>query len=213
MIAPNMPPPRRRGGLVPVLVLAVVATLLAGAAVWLFLAADSTADRADRATAEAVRDGREARRLTESVDPDNIALTDPDATTEVTDQLRTVIERTFSYDHADLDATARAVDRYLTDTARCQHDQIFEQVRELAPAQRIVMRTAVRQLALVRLTGEGAEALVFVDQSSTRGDTDRSVAAEAQFAIQARLDGDTWQVTRLDFFDQPLVDGERPMEC
>ena len=213
MIAKNLPPAPRRGGLVPVLVLVVVAVLLVGAAVWLFLAADSAADRADRAAAEAARDNREARRLTEGVDPDNLALTDAEATTEATGQLRVAIERTFSYDHADLDATARAVDRYLAGAARCQHDQFFGEVRELAPAQRIVLRTAVRQLALVRLTGDEAEALVFVDQSSTRGDTNSSVAAEAQFAIQARLDGDTWQVTRLDFFGQPQVSGRQPAEC
>ena len=216
MIAPRQPPyPPRRSGVVPVVVLVAVAAVLAGAAVWLFTSAGSTSAEARQVSAEAERTEREARRLTE--DTGNRALTDTDATAEVTEQVRTAIEATFSYDHADLDATTRAVDRYLTDEARCQYDAVFEQVRELAPAQRIVMTTGVRDIALSQLTGSDdgaeAEALVFVDQSVTRQGASRSTPAQAQFRLTARLDGDTWQLTSLDFLGQSLVNGDATLTC
>jgi Mce-associated membrane protein len=210
---PTPPPPPRPAGRAPLFVLVAVAVLLAGAAVGLFVAAGSTAEDADRLAAQAERTQRAADRLSEDVDTANRALTDTEITTAVTDQLRTAVELTFSYDHADLDATARAVDRYLTGEARCVYDQVFAQVKALAPAQRIVLRTTVREIALARLSGEEAEALVFIDQSSSRGDTGNSVAAQAQFTVYARLDGDTWQLTRLDFFDQPMVGGGPPPDC
>lgn len=202
--------PRRR--LLPVFVLVAVALVLAGAAGWMFVAAGSTSADADRAAAGAARAEREVRRLAGDADTGNRALTDADASAEVTDQLRTAVERVFSYDHADLDATARAVDRYLTGDARCAYDVMFGQVREAAPAQRIVLRTEVRELALAELTGEEARALVFIDQTVSRGGGAPS-SASAQFQLTARLDGDTWQVTSLDFFDQPLATGQEPPKC
>lgn len=209
---PPLPPPPRSGRAAVVALLAV-AVLLAGAAVWLFVWAGSTAGDADRLTEQARRTERAAGRLTEDVDTANRALVETERTADVTGQLRTAIERTFSYDHADLDATLRAADRYLTGTARCQYDAIFAQVRAQAPAQRIVLEAAVRELALVRLTGEEAEALVFIDQTSTRGDLGRGTSAAAQFAVQAQLNGDTWQLTSLDFFGQEPAPGGQEPEC
>ena len=184
--------PRRRGAtqLSVAIVLAVVAVVLAGLAVWF------------RGEADSLGSGDA-----------NSALTDSAGTSEVLGQLKTTIEETFSYNYTDLASTQKAVDGALTGKARCEYDQLFGQVKQLAPKQKIIMITAVREIALVRLDGDRAEALVFIDQSSTRVDVNNSVAGEAQFSVQARRDGETWKITEFNMFDQPLVNGQPAPKC
>lgn len=184
--------PRRRAAtqLTVAVVLTVIAVVLAGLAIWF---------------------RGEATGL-ESVDH-NTALTDSAGTSEVVGQLKTAIEQTFSYNYTDLAATQKAVDETLTDKARCEYDQLFGQVKEQAPKQKIVMVTAVRDIALVRLDGDRAVALVFIDQSSTRVDVNNSVAGEAQFAVHAQREGEHWKITEFNMFDQPLVNGKPAPKC
>ncbi len=184
--------PRRRGAtqLSVAVVLVVVAVVLAGLAVW-FRGESTDLESADH----------------------NTALTDSATTSEVLGQLKSAIEQTFSYNYTDLGSTQKAVDDTLTGKARCEYDQLFGQVKKLAPKQKIVMVTAVRDIALVRLDGDRAEALVFIDQNSTRVDVNNSVAGEAQFAVLAHRDGDHWKITEFNMFDQPLVNGQPAPTC
>jgi Mce-associated membrane protein len=184
--------PRRRAGrqLSVAVVLTVLAIVLAGLAVW-FRGEASDLDSADH----------------------NTALTDSGTTSEVVGQLKSAIEQTFSYNYTDLDSTQKAVDDTLTDKARCEYDQLFGQVKQLAPKQKIVMVTAVRDISLIRLDGDRAEALVFIDQNSTRVDVNNSVQGEAQFAVHAQRQGDHWKITAFDMFDQPLLNGKPAPKC
>ncbi|HEX2132533.1 MAG TPA: hypothetical protein VHH15_13340 [Actinophytocola sp.] len=170
--------------------LALVAVLVAGLAFWF------------RGEALALDSG-----------DDNTALTDSATTSEVIGQLTSAVEDTFSYNYTDLASTQQAVETVLTGKARCEYDQLFGQVKKLAPEQKIVMTTAVRDIALVRLNGDRAEALVFIDQSSTRGDVNNSVAGEAQFGVLAHREGETWKITEFNMFGQPLVDGQPAPQC
>jgi Mce-associated membrane protein len=188
--APVDPRRRRATQLSVAVVLTVVAIVLAGFAVWFKGEADDL-DSADT----------------------NSALTDSGRTSEVVGQLKSAIETTFSYNYTDLDSTQKAVDETLTGKARCEYDQLFGQVKQQAPKQKIIMVTAVRDIALVRLDGDRAEGLVFIDQSSTRADVNNSVAGEAQFAVLAHRDGDHWKITEFNMFDQPLVNGKPAPEC
>jgi Mce-associated membrane protein len=184
--------PRARGAnrLSVAIVLAVVAVLLAGLAIW-FRGESSDLESGDA----------------------NSALTDSAATSEAVGQLKSAIETTFSYNYTDLESTQKAVDETLTGKARCEYDQLFGQVKKLAPKQKIVMVTAVREIALVRLDGDRAEALVFIDQSSTRVDVNNSVAGEAQFAVLGHREGGKWKITEFNMFDQPLVNGQPAPKC
>lgn len=191
--APRAPvDPRRRAAtqLSVAVVLVVVAVVLAGLAVW-FRGEAADLESADH----------------------NTALTDSGTTSEVVGQLKSTIETTFSYNYTDLDSTQKAVDQSLTGKARCEYDQLFGQVKQQAPKQKIIMVTAVRDVALVRLDGDRAEALVFIDQSSTRADVNNSVAGEAQFSVLAHRDGDHWKITEFNMFDQPLVNGKPAPKC
>ncbi len=189
VVADN-PRKRRATQLSVAVVLAVVAVLLAGLAIWF------------RGEADGLESGDQNR-----------ALTDSATTSEVVGNLKSAIETTFSYNYTDLASTQKAVDETLTGKARCEYDQLFGQVKKLAPKQKIVMVTAVREIALIRLDGDRAEALVFIDQSSTRVDVNNSVAGEAQFAVIAHREGDDWKITEFNMFDQPLVNGQPAPKC
>ncbi len=143
----------------------------------------------------------------------NTALTDPGQTSQAVGQIKDAIEKTFSYNYTDLDSTQRAVETLLTGKARCEYDLLFKALKEQAPAQQSVLATTVRDIALVRLEGDRAEALVFIDQSSTRADVNNSASVGAQFGVHAQKQGDQWKITQFNMFGQPLVDGKPVPEC
>jgi Mce-associated membrane protein len=172
------------------IVLAVVAVVLGGLAVFFRGQADDL----------------------ESVDS-NTALTDSAATSQIKGQLTTAIKQTFSYNYTDLDATEKAVKDNLVGKALCEYNLLFGQVKEFAPKQKIVLDTTVRELALVRVDGDRAEALVYIDQLSTRVDVNKTVAVGGQFAVQAAKQGDHWKITEFDMFGQPLFNGQPAPKC
>lgn len=154
----------------------------------------------------------EAGDLT-SGDTNNTALTDSAATSQIKGQLTNAIKRTFSYNYTDLDSTEKAVKENLTGKALCEYNLLFGEVKEYAPKQKIVLDTTVRELALVRIDGDRAEALVYIDQLSTRVDVNKTVAVGGQFAVQAAKSGDHWKITEFDMFGQPLFNGKPAPKC
>ncbi|MFC4853826.1 hypothetical protein [Actinophytocola glycyrrhizae] len=143
----------------------------------------------------------------------NTALTDPAATSQIKGQLTNAIKQTFSYNYTDLDSTEKAVKENLVGKALCEYNLLFGEVKEYAPEQKIVLDTTVRELALVRVDGDRAEALVYIDQLSTRVDVNKTVAVGGQFAVQAAKDGDHWKITEFDMFGQPLFNGKPAPKC
>jgi Mce-associated membrane protein len=147
-----------------------------------------------------------------SGDP-NTALTDSAATSQVKGQLTNAIKQTFSYNYTDLDSTEKAVKENLVGKALCEYNLLFGEVKEYAPQQKIVLDTTVRELALVRIDGERAEALVYIDQLSTRVDVNKTVAVGGQFSVHAAKQGDHWKITEFDMFGQPLFNGKPAPKC
>lgn len=172
--------------------LAVVALVFAGLALWF---------------------RGEANSLTGGADGTNHAITDSAGTSEVQGKLTVAIEKTLSYNFTALDETAKAVKENLAGNAVCEYDKLFGQLKELAPAQKLVLTTKVRQLGVTRLDGDKADLLVFVDQSTTRTDQNQTTASGAQFGIRAeKIDG-AWKITDFDMLDQPLPDGKPAPSC
>jgi len=200
----------RAGWLVAAL---AVAALLVVAALWVRSTAGDRSAEADGLNRAAARVNGEAKQLREGVDPGNDALSDPRRTRAVSQYLTTAVTETFSYDYRDLAKTGSAADKYLADTARCVYDAIFSEVERLAPEQKVVLTTTVRELALSHLDADGAAALVYIDQQSTRADVNNTVAVGGQFAITAWRDGDQWKITDFDMFGQPLSNGEPAPDC
>jgi Mce-associated membrane protein len=203
-------PARPRGGAGWVVACVAVAALLVVVAFWL---------RSGTATRAAAADGmnRDAARLGQAqqagVNTGNDALSDPKRTREATDYVTTAIEATFSYDYANLAATEQAVDEHLEGEARCAYDALFGEVKQYATEQHIVLGTTVREVALVTLTDTEAQALVYIDQLSTRTDVNKTVAVGGQFAVRIERAGGRWKITGFDMFDQPLFNGEPAPRC
>lgn len=193
--------------------LGVLALLLAGLALWAGLAAAGSSDEADRLRAEADQVTARAQELTEGLDLDNTALTDPARTTEVDSAVREILEQVLSYDHSDLDRTARAVTEYLRGPALCTYNALYDEVKRVAGEQRLTLTTEVREVGMTRLEGDRATVLVFVDQHSTRGDRGQTSAAGTQFAITAQHQDGRWTIVEFDLFDQPLTGGQEAPRC
>lgn len=191
----------------------VLVLALAGAAIWLAVRAHDVSADAVRLRADADRQLASARALTSSADGENRAISDPAGTAEVKDQLRSVIENTLSYDYRNLDRTAAAVRDNFTGKATCEYDQLFGEVKRLAPEQKIVLTTTVREIGVLRLDGDQATVLVFVDQSTTRADQNQTTSSGAQFTLAARRQGSSWKISGFDVLGQPLPDGKQVTGC
>jgi Mce-associated membrane protein len=172
------------------IILTVVAVVLAGAAVFF---------------------RGEANDLTSG--DSNTALTDSATTSQLKGQLTTAIKQTFSYNYTDLDSTQKAVKENLTGKALCEYNLLFGEVKQYAPQQKIVLDTTVRELAVTRIDGDRAEALVYIDQLSTRVDVNKTVAVGGQFGVRAQRAGDHWKITEFDMFGQPLFNGKPAPTC
>ncbi|WP_424189924.1 hypothetical protein ACOBQX_14205 [Actinokineospora sp. G85] len=184
-------------GMNAAIVLAVLALVLAGLAFWFKGQADS---------------------LTAGADTDNSAVTDSAGTEQVKNQVREAVERTLSYDYTKLDVTAKAVGETLEGRAVCDYEAIYGKLKELAPQQKLVLSTKVRDIGVVSLRGDEAEVLVFVDQSVTRaaveaGAEPQQTASGAQFAVSAHRSGDAWKITAFDMLSQPLPGGGSQPQC
>lgn len=127
----------------------------------------------------------------------NVALVDTGGTAEVTRQVREGLEKVFSYRHDDTAATEDAARTVLTGSARDQYDRLFRQVREQAPAQKLVLTTRVVSSGVVSLRGDTAVLLVFLDQSALRGDNGEATIAGAQLSVTAVLVDGKWQISEL----------------
>lgn len=155
----------------------IAAALMAGAGTWLLV---------------------DAHSLRSSASARNEAIVDAAATAEVSASITNSLNRIFSYSFDQTEITERAATTVLRGGARDSYRQLFAQVRELAPQQKLVLTTRVASVAVQTLTGDHAQALVFLDQSATRVDNNTSSTAAAQLSVTAKREGDVWVITDLE---------------
>lgn len=155
----------------------------------------------------------EANRRSDGADANNQALIDTARSSEVVGQVRDAIEKGLTYNYTDLDSTAKTVDANFIGQARCEHDQLFAEVKKLAPEQKLILTTRVVQIGVTRLDGDRAELLVMVDQTSTRADQNQTAASGAQFVTRAERQGGKWKITQLDMLGQTRPDGKPLPQC
>jgi Mce-associated membrane protein len=164
------------------LVLGALTVLLGGLAVWFAEEANAVRDRAGA---------------------DNVALTDPARTSEVTGQVTDAVNALFSYDYTDAGRTQQAEESLLTGKAVGQYDSMIAQVRAQAPVQKLVLTTTVTDSAVEMLEGDRARLLVFADQRNTRTSGKQTTYAAAMLAVDAvRRDG-RWKISNLDTLNVP----------
>ena len=160
--------PRRRWPLV----FAVLAVVLAGLAGWFTL----------------------ETRSANAVVAHNSALSDVAGTADAAKQISAALGTVFSYRFDDPAKSEQAAKDVLTGPALAQYEQLFGQVRKLAAEQQLVVTSTAVASGVKLLDGDRAALLVFLDQTGTRGDGQRSTGA-AQLSVTAERVAGKWRVT------------------
>jgi len=131
----------------------------------------------------------------------NSALLDVAATAQVKDQVSKATEALFSYDYNNIKKTEDAAnDLLVNDDVKAKYTSLMGEVKRLAPAQKMVVTCKVTRSAVIRLNGDLADVMVFVDQTSTRADTKKTTAGSAQLHLNAQLQGDKWKITDMNTY-------------
>jgi Mce-associated membrane protein len=154
--------------------LGVLAALLVGAGTWALVTAND---------------------LRSSGAAQNTALVDTGRTAEVSAAVSSALNQIFSYSYDKTEVTEEAAAAVLRGEALEVYDKLFAEVRDKAPAQKLVLTSRVVYSAVQSLEGGRARLLVFLDQSATRVDTNTTNAAAAQLSVTAKREGGHWVIT------------------
>ncbi|MEV5183211.1 hypothetical protein AB0K98_10210 [Streptomyces werraensis] len=127
----------------------------------------------------------------------NRALTDTEATSRVAGDVGDALARIFSYTPDGTAATERSARTALDGKAARQYATLFDRVRQDLTAQRVTLSTRAVRTGVVELDGDRARLLVFLDQTSRRGE-DAATTAAAQLTVTARLEDDRWRIVDIE---------------
>lgn len=125
----------------------------------------------------------------------NAALSDRAETQQVTAQVGEAARTSFTYDYANPQRTEQDAAKVLTGSAIRQYRQLFGQVEQVAPAQKLVFTTTVRSAGVQELRGDHARVLLFVDQQGVRADNNQRRSGSAQLDVTAQRVGNQWRVS------------------
>ncbi|WP_432130484.1 hypothetical protein [Streptomyces tendae] len=144
-----------------------------------------------------------AHQLRSQAPARNHALTDTEATTRVAGDVGDALARIFSYTPDGTAAAERSASTVLDGRAARQYETLFARVRDDLTKQRVTLSTRAVRTGVIELEGDRARLLVFLDQTSHRGDGKgkgkdegdaEATTAAAQLTVTARLDDDRWRI-------------------
>jgi Mce-associated membrane protein len=138
----------------------------------------------------------EAHQLRSAEAARNRALTDTEATARVAGEIDNALARVFSYTPDGTATAERSARAVLDGRAARQYRDLFARVRDDLADQRVTLSTEAVRTGVIELDGERARLLVFLDQTSRRGDGEATAAA-AQLTVTARLVNDRWRIVDL----------------
>ncbi|WP_093076936.1 nuclear transport factor 2 family protein [Pseudonocardia oroxyli] len=125
----------------------------------------------------------------------NAALVDVAATTQVSQQLGDAVKTVYSYDFTRLDQNEAAARTVITPEFGQQFDQLFGEVRNLAPQQQAVVTATISQSAVESIEGDRATMVVFLDQQATRAAGDQQqVAAAGRLTVTGQYVDGQWKI-------------------
>lgn len=125
----------------------------------------------------------------------NAAVADTAATKEVTARVSEAVRTSFTYDYGNPQSTEQEASKVLTGPAIQQYRQLFGQVKQVAPAQKLVFTSTVRTAGVQELRGDTARVLLFVDQQGVRADNNQRRSGSAQLDVTAQRVGNAWKVS------------------
>lgn len=171
--------PRKRSTLLVPILLAVAVVLLGGLATWSGLEWSH------------LRSGAAA----------NTALADSAGTSEVSGQVTSAVNTTFSYDYTNVAKTEKAAQSLLTGAALCQYNALFKLIQQQAPTQKLVVTTTVTSTGVQMLEGDQARVVMMVNQKDTKVSTNQPVASQAALAVNAVKQDGKWKISNIDTFN------------
>ncbi|MBA0124706.1 hypothetical protein H0B56_04050 [Haloechinothrix sp. YIM 98757] len=131
----------------------------------------------------------------------NKALVDASATAKVKEDIGSAVERVLSYDHSAIEETEKAADELLiTEDVRETYNDLYSEVKRIAPEQKMVLKTRVSRSAVIELDDDRARLLVFVDQSANREGQEDGNVGGSQLAVTAQRQDGQWKIAQLDTY-------------
>ena len=127
----------------------------------------------------------------------NIALVDVGASAQATQQLGDAAKTVYSYDFARLDQNEAAARALITPAFEAQYNQLFGQVRKIAPQQQAVVTATIVTSATRDIEGDKAVVVMFLDQQVTRaqaGGQPQQLAAAGRLTVTGQLVDGTWKI-------------------
>ena len=141
------------------------------------------------------------------------ALVDSVTTSEVNGQIREAVEKSFSYNFADVESTEKAARELLTGKALCQYNAVFGPVKEVAPQQKLVVTVRVVSSAVSSLKDGRAAVLVFADQVTTRTTDNQTGGGTAMLRVSA-VDADgRWKIDNMEMFGATAEQNRQLQGC
>lgn len=141
------------------------------------------------------------------------ALVDAGATSAVNGQVREAVEKSFSYNFADVESTEKAARELLTGKALCQYNAVFGPVKEVAPQQKLVVTVRVVSSAVSSLKGDQATVLVFADQVTTRTTDNQTGGGTAMLRVSAVDSGGRWKIDNMEMFGATAEQNQQLQGC
>lgn len=127
----------------------------------------------------------------------NSALVDVGTTAQVTQQLGDAVKTVYSYDFARLDQNEAAARAVILPGFEAQYNQLFGQVRKIAPQQQAVVTATIATSAVREIDGDRAVVVIFLDQQVTRaqaGNQPQQLAAAGRLTVTGQLVDGTWKI-------------------
>ncbi|MFC0439377.1 hypothetical protein [Kutzneria buriramensis] len=138
-----------------------------------------------------------AGQVLDSGSAGNKALTDTGATADVISQVTGDMQTVSSYKYTDLAGAQKAGQAVSTGKFLDDYNKLFEQVKAQAPAQKAVVTGQVAKIGVEQLQGDDAILLAFLNQTTTRADTNQSSPVGLVYTVNAhRVDG-KWLISGL----------------
>jgi Mce-associated membrane protein len=132
--------------------------------------------------------------------PDNHALIDAAATSDLLDTAKEISTQLFTYSYTDLKGHEKKFAELTTGEFSKKYAELFSSVDAQASTMRLTVTSTVKDAGVRLLTDRTAQVLVFIDQTSARGDTGQSSTAGAAFLATFSLVGGTWKASDIDIF-------------
>lgn len=146
---------------------------------------------------------------------DNKAQVDAMASNRAEEEISAAVQTLFSYDYTKLKGRDEQVNDLLaSDKLRKQFATLNCAVEDQAPKQQLSTASRVSYAAITDMRDDTAKAMVFVESVWERKSTKQRDAGAAALGVTAKLVGDSWKITDINFYDRkPGAEPGVPAKC